>query len=561
MEYTGIEGQLRRELDIANADFMSKKMVDFVMLQEWSLWLSTPDQDPRWKNVWFIRNGRISYIQNGEVIPTPKEALTIDPGIDLWQTSEAQMREYFDGLLPAQQLQRLVELTNFTRSSRTTLKELPKEFADLKTLRLNIPQIKIMALCCYKKRWRNGIDTSVKEWYIGLRDIQQVPEWIRAALASKFVHRGEGWISKRLEDYVTEHDKGLDEKYKLYKGLDELKKTKPDWGLPQLIQLFHLGIPIKIRADAEYAQYISAIPGAQKNTYLSWLRQYEAYQNTPEKVIQRTINELRITKKLPDKKIEKSAWSVYDLKHNKSIVDINEKMPMRAASMIKPLVALAFIFSKEGIPLTQEEKQKIQFIIDYNQNNLSKNIQMTGKSKYQKANHTTSEMMQAIKVSTLHGGTAPQAVMDVLLKKLPPNIMNGISIVETIPDSGKTYKNTLTTWSVVEFYKYIYQNREQEPYKTLLTLLKTPKSDTIADKASIPKDIRVASKSGYTNLFRGDGGIIFALDKDKSSHPYIFVGMFNRNDTTPYWAGEGSVRSRILWDISGKIYRGIIPSK
>jgi hypothetical protein len=33
-------------------------------------------------------------------------------------------------------------------------------------------------------------------------------------------------------------------------------------------------------------------------------------------------------------------------------------------------------------------------------------------------------------------------------------------------------------------------------------------------------------------MSRGDGGIIFARDKDGKEHPYIFVGMFSRGDAS-----------------------------
>ncbi len=548
---------LNNELRKSESVSMSREILDFVMTQEWSIALSLSEEDNRWKNVWFIRDWRVSYTQWKDSIPTPEEALTIDPGIDLGQTSKAQIKEYFSWLLSDAQLQRLVDLTTYAQKNHP-LKNIPPEFADLSSLKLTPSQVKIMAIRCYKKRWVEGIKTSIKKWYVGMWSINTAPEWVRAAFASKFVHRWTSWITSNLFDYIKKHDLGVHPDFQLSKWLDELKKTKPDWYTPQLIQIFNLGIPLPKRAYEEYKKYISWATSAQKNAHQVWLKKYEASQGSPENIIQNTIAALRKNDKLPNRNIEKSAWSVYDLRENKSIAQINEKEPMRAASMIKPFVALAYLLSRKN-PITPFEKEKVQFIIDYDPKKLVSGKIAYGSSNAEKANYTTTQLMQAVKENTWHQGTPPEAVMAVLTKYLPKEVMNGVSIVETIPTSWQTYKNTLTTWSVMEFYKFIYQNKTVEPYKTLLALLMTPKRDAIADETSIPTKIRVANKSGYTGLSRGDGGIIFAFDKNGNEHPYIFVGMFSRNNIK-YNATDGKNRSNVIRTVSGKIYSSLFPS-
>jgi len=66
-----------------------------------------------------------------------------------------------------------------------------------------------------------------------------------------------------------------------------------------------------------------------------------------EKQLEEYITELRRTGTMA--KDEKTGWLVIDLTKGETIVDINVDSPYQAASMIKPLIALAYFHRfKEG---------------------------------------------------------------------------------------------------------------------------------------------------------------------------------------------------------------------
>lgn len=555
------------DTEIANAEKagMDKDVINFVMKNESKVTLTTPDTSTLWNEVGHLRSGKEFYWQGKTKIETPNEALTIDPGFDLGQAREENVRSIFKDILTWAQLARIIDLQKYIDNARkaetsTVVKNLPPEYADLGDMRLSPLQVRIMALRIYRTYWETGKKT--------VPGLDKAPAWVRAAFASKFVHRGWSWITQNIQDYVESKDTGKKDPYRLQPGLDALKKTPIDWYVPQLVYFFGIG-PLKPRATEEQKKYLSWATPEQKAAFETWKNNYE----NPPKLTDATgilaqnndtVNDLiawyRAEWVIP--RVEKTAWAAYDLKTNKQILGIHENEPMRAASMIKSFVALAYLVTK-GADLTALDKKKVQFIIDYKTKTMDQATlnRLPSGSEYTKANALTTEMIKAL------GG--PSGVMDKLAKILPQKCMEGVNINETIDNDGTTYKNTLTPNALVEFYKYLYEKRTEEPYKTLLNLLVTEKRDSIYDGVpAIPADMDVANKSGTTGLSRGDGGIILAKDKDGTSHPYIFVSMFSRGtptpvgqpeDTTKYpnYTADTRKRANISREVSGKIYKGL----
>lgn len=569
-----IQSLYNSELTEANKIGMSEEVINFVMQQEWSISLATDENDPIWtRSLWHLRDGKDGYSQGKKYIETPNEGMTIDPGFDLGQTNEAGLKALFSGIVTPQQLERLIALQKVVDKYEpqaewddVILKKLPKEFADIREMQLTPVQTKIMAIRLYKKHW--------EMWIKNIPWLQKndVPTGVRAALASKFVHRGPLWLQDRLQSYVDGLDEGFrPKKSELQKGIDELQKKSPNWYLPQVIQLINLGIPLPKRSQKEQEKYLSWATPIQKEAYANWHKEAtkapEKLPGTLNQTIQGIVSGAREDKILPKTAIEKTAWSVYDLRDHKSLWDINENESMRAASMIKPFVVLAYL-SLHPVP-TPEEKEKLQFMIDYNPDKIEQKDwykKLPAWSVYSKANALTTEIMKTIgtpeeilntlKTKTINKGTSS-------IPLLPDSSTNGIHLEETIRTDGKTYKNTLTTKSIVEFYRHLYENRDIEPYATLLSFLKTPKRDSIADKTNIPWIYPVASKSGTTGLARCDGGIIFAKDPDGKAHPYIFVGMFSRSDGNPYknYTKNSKERADISREISSQVYDAIFQTK
>ncbi len=234
---------------------------------------------------------------------------------------------------------------------------------------------------------------------------------------------------------------------------------------------------------------------------------------------------------------EKTAWSVYDFTGRKKLVSINEEQPRQAASMMKPFVAQAFFYT------VGDSGGRLQY---------TSGIRDTMEQMIRRSsNRATTDIMQL--VSRYNGNMGPKATEHVL-KRHAPEIFRQTSIVEYIPDDGRTYRNQA---SARDYSRFLFaQWHRQMPYSAeVMELMSLPNNNRITRGVrNIPSDVRVYHKTGSTAMLCGNMGIIESVDSRGRSRPYTFVGIIEKADRTDYYARWITNRSNTIREVSGLVY-------
>ena len=247
-----------------------------------------------------------------------------------------------------------------------------------------------------------------------------------------------------------------------------------------------------------------------------------------EEAIEDYIKECRRIGKISQ--YERTSWVVYDFTTDKKLVSINEDAPMQAASMIKPLVALAYFHEVANKRLNYDKNSK----------------SMLERSVQKSDNYATNWIMERL------GG--PKKVHQIL-KRNYGGILINTSIVEYIPAGGGTYLNMA---SAHDYSRFLYAMwNDKLPYsKELKRLMGLSKRDRLYDKAKdVPRGTLIYDKTGSTAKLCGDMGILVAKGKDGKQYPYIIVGIIERDDRTNYYSNWISSRGNIIRQVSNVTYR------
>ncbi|MEY6434094.1 serine hydrolase [Thioalkalicoccus limnaeus] len=237
---------------------------------------------------------------------------------------------------------------------------------------------------------------------------------------------------------------------------------------------------------------------------------------------------------------ERTAWSVYDFTRRQKLVAINEEVPMQAASMMKPFVALAFFYVVEEsggkVRYTGEVRATMERMIRYS------------------SNPATNQIMDLVSRHT--GGRGPQDV-DRILKRHAPGIFQQTSIVETIPAGGRTYRNMASARDYSRFLFALWNDRL--PYASeLRNLMSLPNRDRIARSvASIPNTVRVYHKTGSTARLCGNMGIIDAHDRNGRRFPYTFIGIIEKANRTNSYGTWITSRANVIRGVSDLVYQSL----
>ncbi|KAF0124740.1 MAG: beta-lactamase class A [Elusimicrobia bacterium] len=226
---------------------------------------------------------------------------------------------------------------------------------------------------------------------------------------------------------------------------------------------------------------------------------------------------------------ERTAWSVYDFTSGEKLVSINEEVPMSAASMIKPFVALAWLHEAGAgrKAYGPEEKRRMENMIR------------------DSGNVSTSRFMRDL------GG--PAAVQR-LLRSNYPGIFQQTSIVEYIPANGRTYRNRASARDYSRFLYAVWKDevKGSPEIKRLMGLSKPNRLYTSVPE--VPEDTEVMDKTGSTARLCGDMGIIVARDADGNAYPYIIVGVIEKSRPASGYAGWMRSRGNVIRAVSGMVY-------
>ncbi|HAH06281.1 MAG TPA: hypothetical protein DCM05_07090 [Elusimicrobia bacterium] len=230
-------------------------------------------------------------------------------------------------------------------------------------------------------------------------------------------------------------------------------------------------------------------------------------------------------------KDERTAWSVYDFTTGEKLVELNADVPLQAASLIKPFVAMAYMHEvREGRQLYDKEAQR----------HLVRMIQHS-------RNSSTNWMMRKL------GG--PAAVQKLLQGRYG-RILEGVEIVEYIPAGGRTYRNKATARDYSRFLYGLWKD-ELPGSAEIKRVMALPKRDRLTTGTRLPDDVEVYSKTGSTSHLCGDMGVLQAKGPDGKQYAYTVIGIIEKRGSARNYTRWLRARGNVIREISGLVYRGI----
>ena len=233
---------------------------------------------------------------------------------------------------------------------------------------------------------------------------------------------------------------------------------------------------------------------------------------------------------------DRTGFVVYDVTQQKKVVSINEDQTMMAASLIKNFIMLAYFHEVKHKRLehTAENRRQLRLMIQ------------------RSANISTNYFIRLL------GG--PRGVERILKWNYP--YFNQTRIVEYIPATGRTYRNTTSARDMNKFYNQLWLGNL--PYSNKMKYyLGLPNGDRMHDKTCIPSNVRVYHKTGTVYGLVGDSGVLAIIDSQGKQRAYIFTGLIEdqtktstRNRSEAFWSWVGR-RSNTLRRVSEAVYEYI----
>ena len=226
---------------------------------------------------------------------------------------------------------------------------------------------------------------------------------------------------------------------------------------------------------------------------------------------------------------ERSAWYVLELRKDQPLAAINAETPLQCASMVKPYVAL-------GI-LHQARAGRIL----YGPVTTGKMEEMIQRSD----NAATNWLMDK-----LGGPSRVHRLMQEHYGELFPTL----SIVESIPAYGRTYRNRASTLDHVRFLRAMWRD-ELPGSGELRRLLNLPGRDRLFTGApSIPVGTEVYNKTGSTAHLCGDMGILVPRTQKGEEVPYIVVGVIEKRSKASNYGRWITSRANVIRSVSNLVY-------
>ncbi len=226
---------------------------------------------------------------------------------------------------------------------------------------------------------------------------------------------------------------------------------------------------------------------------------------------------------------ESTAWLVYDLAADRTLVAINSEQPMQCASMVKPFVALAFF----------HEVERGRFIYgDRSRTNLEAMLQRS-------SNEATNWF-----IDTIGGVDRTRRILQDSYGELLPHLQ----LVEKIPPGGGTYRNRASAEDYTRFLRALW--RDELPHAAeIRRAMNLPNQDRIyRGVPPIPAGTAVYDKTGTTARLVGDMGILVARDGDGKSAPYVVVGIIEKKRRHPSLRTFARSRGDVIREVSGLVY-------
>ncbi len=233
---------------------------------------------------------------------------------------------------------------------------------------------------------------------------------------------------------------------------------------------------------------------------------------------------------------EGTSWLVYDLGNDAPLASINGELPRQCASMVKPLVALAFFHREAAGELVYGPESTARF-----------------EAMIQKSSNTATDwVIQQV------GG--PSAVQQILQQQYP-HIFQDTQVVEYIGSSGRTYKNRASAADLGRFLRALWADELPKSVE-LKRLMNLPGRDRIYDGApSIPVGTEVYNKTGSTSMCCGDMGILVAQKSAGGTWPYVLVGVIEKASRADSYSSWIRTRAKVIRSVSDLVYTQLKPTR
>jgi beta-lactamase class A len=227
---------------------------------------------------------------------------------------------------------------------------------------------------------------------------------------------------------------------------------------------------------------------------------------------------------------ERCAWMVYDVENGQPLVNINGNQLFQAASMIKPLIALAYFHQVRAGKLSYTPKAR----------------QMVERMIQNSSNEAANWVMRQV------GG--PDACARVLHGNYG-KILRKTQIVEYIPPGGKTYRNKVIPSDYARFLVALWDMKL--PYsQEMRRVMALPRHNRIYQGTTIPKGTLVYNKTGSTARLCGDMGIL--VPPPHSGAPaYAMVGVIERGSNADDYSSWIRQRGNVIRQVSSLVYKEI----
>ncbi len=226
---------------------------------------------------------------------------------------------------------------------------------------------------------------------------------------------------------------------------------------------------------------------------------------------------------------ERTAWVIYDLAEDRTLVAINSDAKLQCASMIKPFVALAFFHEVERGRFVYGPRSKA---------NLEAMLQSS-------SNEATNWFIDQI------GGVAGTRK---ILRENYGDMLAGVELVEKIPPGGGTYRNRASAEDYTRFLRALW--RDELPHSgEIKRAMNLPNGDRVYKGVpQIPAGTAVYDKTGTTARLVGDMGILVARDDQGMATPYVIVGIVERTRRHPRLYEFARTRGDVIREVSGLVY-------
>lgn len=223
------------------------------------------------------------------------------------------------------------------------------------------------------------------------------------------------------------------------------------------------------------------------------------------------------------------SFYVFDITKIRKIVSLNDDKPLQLASMIKPLVALAFFHQVkyDGMVYDKISRRRMERMIR------------------ESSNPCTNWFIRKI------GG--PKKVQEIL-EKYYGTILTETKIVEYIPVDGKTYLNKASLTDYGRFLYALWNNIL--PYSNeILRVMALENDDMLLRRVEgMPQDVLVYDKTGSTSYVIGNMGILVPQDEEGKTFPYIIACVIQRHVLAPNYTIWYRTTRPIIRVMSGIIY-------